>query len=336
MRLSLRTMVTFTALGLASTVVGGIALAGQPDPIVEPVPSPSHTPHGFVQIIGESLSEVTLRPDQESAVEALGAHIEPLQAKVDEAEDELLLALSEQVRDGTIHRQTLEPQVTAYVDARQEVSGELRAALEQLHDLLDPTQREDLADAIESRVHAVRRAILAGQKLNSLAAALDLTDAQKQTIAEGLAQLAPALEHERVAIHQAIEAFRGETFSIEDFLPVSKVPVRAQKRAERIIDLTEAIAAVLDASQREKLADRIRAVATGHADDLTGEAARVPGHHYKDEVVGEAEQDIWAAGGVRRGPWGGVRGGFVVGGAPGFAYRRAAAFPYAAGWGYGW
>ncbi len=332
-------MVTFTALGLATVVAGGMALAGQPAPHAdESVPAPAPTPHGFVQIIGESLSEVTLRPDQETAVEALGAHIEPLQVKVDAAENALLLALSNQVAAGTVNRDALEPLVAGYADARQEVSGDLRAALGELHDLLDPIQREDLADAIESRVHEVRRAILAGERLDSLAEALQLTDAQKQKIADGIAALVPALEQERNAIHAAIEAFRGETFSIEEYLPESKVPERARLRAERIIDLTDAIVGILDAAQREKLAERIRAAVTARGDEPAETAAPIPGHHFKDEAVGEAEQPIWAAGGVRRGAFGGVRGGFVVGGggARGFYYGRAAAFPYAAGWGYGW
>ena len=337
MRLSLRTVVVFSALGLASAVVGGIALAGQPAPHEEPTPTPSHAPHGFVQIIGESLSEVTLRPEQESAVEALGARIEPLQAKVDDAENALLLGLSDQVLMGTISRDALEPLVNGYANARQDASGELRAALAQLHDLLDPSQREDLADAIESRVHDVRLAILAGEKLDALGEQLQLTDAQKQKIADGLAQLAPTLEHERMVIHAAIEGFRGDTFSIEDFLPQSKVPERARLRAERIIDLTDSIVSILDAGQREKLADRIRAAATAQGDEATEPTMPVPHHHLKSaEAVGEAEQHVWVASGVRRGPWGGVRGGFVAGGAPRFFYGRARAFPYAAGWGYGW
>ncbi len=334
MRLSLRTVTVLVSLGLCSAVAGGIAAAGQPGPRTEePPPAPARAPHGFVQILGESLSEVTLRPDQESAVEALGAQIEPLQVKVDAAESALLMALSDQVLTGMIRRDALEPQVAGYAEARQEVSGELRAAIEQLHDLLDPSQREDFADAIESRVHRVRRAILAGEKLDDLAQALQLTDAQKQEISDNLAQLAPSLEHERVAIHAAIEGFRGETFSIEDYLPLAKVPERARQRAERIIDLTDATLRILDADQREKLADRIRDAATERAD----EPEEHPVTHEKgDEHVGEGSQHMWAAAGVRRGAFGGVRGGVVVGGAPGFAYRRAVAFPYAAGWGYGW
>lgn len=330
MRLSVRSMITFTALGLVGAVTGGDAAAGPSAPHpTEQAPAPARTSHGFVQILGEALSEVTLRPDQEAAVEALGTQIEPLQAKVDDAENDILEALAGQVRGGHVDREALEPLVAAYADARQEVSGDLRAALEKLHDLFDASQREDFADAVENRVHGVRRAILAGEQLDDLAQQLALTDAQKQKISEGLQQLAPSLEHERAAIHQAIEGFRGDAFSVEEYLPQSKVPERARRRAERIIDLTDSIVGLLDPAQREKLADRIHEAAKARGDEPTEPTEGA-------DRVGAADQHLWAAGGVRRGRFGGVRGGVVVGGARGYAYGRAVAYPYAAGWGYGW
>ena len=53
------------------------------------------------------------------------------------------------------------------------------------------------------------------------------------------------------------------------------------------------------------------------------------------EDIGETAAPLWAAG-VRRGPFGGVRAGVVVGGAPRYYRGRVAAYPYAAGWGYGY
>lgn len=327
MRMSVRSMVAFTLLGLAAVAAGGIADAGQPAPHAdEPVPAPARTPHGFVQLIGEALSEVSVRPDQEAALEALGRQVEPLQSKVDDAENTLLLALADQVLVGHVDRDALEPQVAQYASARQEVSGELRSVFEQLHDLLDHGQREDFADALESRVHDVRRAILAGEQLDEIGQQLNLTEAQKQAIRDGLQQLAPALERERERIHGVIEAFRGETFSIEEQLPQSQVSERARARADRIIDLTAGLVSILDPAQREKLAARIHEAAAARGDEPTETA----------EDVGSAEDHLWVAGGVRRGRFGGVRAGVAVGGAPRYYYGRAVAYPYAVGWGYGW
>ena len=338
MRLTIRSMVAFTALGLAGVTAGGVAGAEQAThPTEEQAPTPARTPHGFVQIIGESLSEVTLRPDQEAAVEELSKQVEPLEIKVDDAENALLLALADQVAAGKISRDALESEIAAYATARQEVSGELRSAFERLHDLFDAQQREDFADALESRVHDVRLAILDGERLDDLSQQLELTEAQKQKILEDLQAIAPMLEHQRVKLHEIVEAFRGDTFSVEELLPQSQVPERARLRAERIIDLTATFAGVLDAAQREKLAARIREAAQARGDEPgEGEPTGPAEHEQGEEHAGHAAQHVWVAGGVRRGPFGGVRGGVVVGGARGFAFRRTRAFPVAAGWGYGW
>jgi hypothetical protein len=339
MRLSLRSMVAFTALGLVGALSGGSAAADPATPIpgmATPTPGPdvqAPTPHGFVQIIGEAISEVTLRPDQETAVEALSKQIEPLQIKVDNAENGLLLTLADQVQAGRIDRDALAPRITDYVNARLAVRDELREAVEKLHDLLDSGQREDFADAVEDRVYRVRMALLSGEQLDALAQRLNLDDSQKGKISEGLQQIAPALEHERVAIHRAIEGFRGDTFSVESYLPASQLPEKARARAERLVDLTETITDMLDSEQRNKLAARIREAAAARGDE-PADNPTTPADP-QEEHVGTAAQHLWV-GGVRRGPWGGVRGGVVVAGAPGYFFRRARAFPYAAGFGVGW
>src|SRR6185436_17854587 len=103
---------------------------------------------GFVQILEEGLDEVTFRADQVTAVEQLVNQLEPLQARVDQAENNLLLALANQVRIGKLDRSALETQVQAYIDARQAVSKDIRTTIQSLHSILDPAQRVDLADAM--------------------------------------------------------------------------------------------------------------------------------------------------------------------------------------------
>jgi hypothetical protein len=290
----------------------------------------TRSPHGFVQIIGEALSEVDLRPDQETAVEALGNHIEPLEAHVDAAEAAILNALSSGVRAGSIDRAALEPYVTDYVNARVDVSTDLRTAIDKLHSILDSAQRADFADALEARVHSVRMAILSGQRIEGLASALQLTDAQKERILDDLHKIASELEPERTAIHHAIEAFREDAFAIDNVMPKSEVPERARTRATRLIDMTEGLMKLLDSKQREKLADRIHEAATARTPE-TVEATPTP---KGEEQLGEAAQAWWAGRGWRGGGWG-WRRPFVVG-APGFTYGRVYAYPYAAGWGWGW
>jgi len=339
MKSVVRSIVTLAALGLAGTVPCGVAGAAQAPPTAEKAPAaPARTAHGIVQMIGESLGEVTLTADQETIVEALGARVEPLQAVVDEAENALLLALADQIHAGHIDRAALEPQIAAYVSAREALAPELRDALDKLHDALDHEQRADLADALECRVHDVRRAIVSGEKTDELAMKLGLDDKQKASVNEILQNLQPGLETEREALHHAIEAFRDETFGLEKILPAADVPERARHRAEGIIDATVSISDILTPAQREQLAERLRQAAMARSDAAEDQPpAAMPGLSPKSaDLVGEAADALWAAG-FRRGPLGGVRGGVVVTGGAGRYYRgRVGAYPYAAGWGYGY
>lgn len=242
------------------------------------------------------------------------------------------------MHEGKIDRDALEPEVLEYVNARKTASPDLRDALVKLHDLLDSGQRADFADALENRLYEVRHAILSGEQTDEMAERLGLDDKQKEQLQAILASEQPSLDAERDALHQVVEAFRGEEFSPESLLPEADVPDRARTRAEGIIDVTSAFTEILDAQQRDMLAERIREAAMdrgeGHEEHAI-DAAPVTSTK-SAEPVGEASDHIWAGAGVRRGPWGGVRAGVVVGGSPRFAYRRVRAVPFAAGWGYGW
>jgi hypothetical protein len=68
MKSSVRSVITLATLGLAGIAPGGTAGAGQPRGTSQPPQGTEQqpaqegqTPHGFVEIIGESLSEVTSR-----------------------------------------------------------------------------------------------------------------------------------------------------------------------------------------------------------------------------------------------------------------------------------
>lgn len=345
MKSVVRSVITLTALGLAAVLPSGVAGAEQADRelVSEAAKAPIgnvRTVHGLVQLIGEALGEVTLTQEQESVVEALGARVEPLQAAVDDAESTLLLALADQIQRGAVDRSAIEPQVQAYVSARLALSPELRDALDRLHGLLDDEQRADFADALQCRIHAVRRALVTGQKTDKIALALGLDAQQKARVDEILKTEKPGLQAERDVLHRTIEAFRGAELGLEALIPSSEVAGLARQRAERIVNATTSIADILNPGQRQRLAERIReATRVGIEEEPSVEAPAVSPQD--EEPIGTASDAIWAAAGFRRGPFGGVRGGVAVGGrgvwgGPRFAYRRAAAYPYAVGWGYGW
>lgn len=326
MKSLISSIVTFAALGLL-----GVAC----NPGVEPAPAATErtacreaTPHGVVQMIGEALSEVMLTADQEAAVEVLGARVEPLQAEVDRAESELLARLADMAESEHVDRAAMASLINAYVEARVRLAPALRAALEELHGLLDADQRADFADALESAVHQAVRGTALDERVAAFSAELGLDGQKTQELRDRLEQIRPILKAERHDIHEAVEAFRGASFSIEPYLPLADVAPRAQRRAEQIVELTEAILAMLDAEQRAKLAERIRLAA-----EARGEAAEGPGlQSQAAERLGAAADHIWA--GAVRGPRGGRA--VVVGRAGGFYGWRARAYPVAVGWGVGW
>jgi hypothetical protein len=300
--------------------------------MAEPAPT-EPTPHGFAQEIGEALSEVTLNPDQEADVEALGAMVEPREIEVDRAEAALLQALSNQVKAQAINKSALEPEIAAYVAARAQIAEPIRHALEGLHELLDADQRADFADALECGVHDVTREYLSGEKLEAFATKLGLDEQQRQEVRDDFQDLMPMLQHERRTVHAAIEAFRGDSFSLERYFPLEQVAAKARARAERIVDVTDSIMSVLKPDQIAKLAMAIGDAARAKEEKNPGSA---PGEEKKgQENVGTAKQP-WRAGFVRGGWYGRWARPFPVGGARFFYGHRVGAFPVAAGWGWGW
>ncbi len=168
-------------------------------------------------------------------------------------------------------------------------------------------------------------------RLDAFEEALGLDDAQKEQILGDFKQLIPSIRAEHHRIHRAIEGFRADTFSIEDYFPATDVAERAHSRAERIIDVTDEILGILDADQTAKLAARIQAAAAVRG-QMPPVRPVVPAPAPGSETVGAAQDHIWAVG--RRGPWG--RRGVVVGGSGAWYGVRVGAYPVAAGWGLGW
>jgi hypothetical protein len=218
--------------------------------------------------------------------------------------------------------------IAAYVSARVNLAPALRSALEELHAMLDADQRADFADALESAVHEAVMGTAIDERVATFSAEMGLDEPKSRKLREGLEQVRPVLKAERSQIHEAVEAFRGASFAVEPYLPLADVAPRAEQRAERIVELTEALMGMLDAEQRGKLAAHIREAAEGRAEAAEGSGMRPQAA----ERVGSAEGHVWA--GAVRGPRGGRA--VVVGRAGGFYGRRAGAYPVAVGWGVGW
>jgi Spy/CpxP family protein refolding chaperone len=327
-------MITLAAVGLVGVAPGTAAAAQEHAAVAEPA-ADAPTPHGFAQMVGEALAEVTLNADQEADVEALGNTVEPLQREVDKAEAGILSALAEQVKEGKIDRAALEPEISRYITARVQIAGPIRNSLEALHEILDENQRADFTDALECTVHDVTRNYLSAERLDAFAKKLGLDEQQMKDVKEEFAELVPMIRSERNDVHAAIEAFRGDTFALDRYFPRGEVAARAAKRAVRIVDATEALVRILNPEQVMKLAKAIDEAARVQEERATAPSKEMKG----EEEVGTAQQP-WRAGFVRGGWYGGRWARplpvYRPWGAGVWYGRRVAAYPVVAGWGWGW
>jgi hypothetical protein len=301
MKSTFRFMVRIAAVALASAVPGAAASAAEVAvPVENRAPAPAEA-HGFVQLISEALAGVTVNADQEAEIEKLGAHLEPLQIELDKAEGNLLASLAEQVKSETIDRAALQPEIASYVAARETLAKPLHEALEDLHEMLDRQQRADFADALECSVYEVTRALLSHDKLVAFEEKLDLDAAQTQDVKDAF-------------------------FSVEPFFPLAQVGAKAARRANRIIDVTEAILDVLDRDQVDKLAAAIAEAAQAKLEPPSG----TPEAGKPSEPV---EVHAWIAGRVRGfGRFG--RPMFIGSAARHYAWR-VTPFPVVAAYGWG-
>jgi hypothetical protein len=255
-------MITLTALGFAGAFAAPPAAADVRDAPGDT--TPTATPkrqHDIVRMIGDALAEVRLRPDQVTAVNKLHDQVLPLQDHADAMRSTLLLLLADQVSAGHVDDEALEPTLEATAVARETLIKGIRASLEQLHLILDDDQREDFADALESRMHEAVVAHSLDKKLDALSSELSLDDVQKREVKAALDQVATMFRAARREMHQILEAFRGADFVLERILPERDILPKTRAHVEMLVETAESITDVLDTAQRAKYADHIRKLA---------------------------------------------------------------------------
>jgi Spy/CpxP family protein refolding chaperone len=243
--------------------------------VVEESPDVAH-----LHFIKEALSKVSLRPDQQQVVDQLAADAQARHAPIEQARQALANALADQVQAGAIDRASLQTKVDALVQAIDQARPAGRAALVKLHDLLDPTQRNQFVDALEAEFHGHggehggHKGEGRGMMMRKWASDLNLTDQQREQI--HTAMRAQFQGHDGGkggdkeqwrAAHEGgrkmFESFRQDQFTIDPNVTLIGAD-QVQHRVDKIVSFAQTTLPILTPEQRAIAAQKIRTMHAGN------------------------------------------------------------------------
>src|SRR5262249_25479613 len=144
MKLIVRSLLA-VSLGVCTAAGHAIAASAAEAPPATSTETEARAP-GLVGALTDALAKIQLRPDQERAIPAVLEELDQRGAEVGEADKALLLELAAEIDAGRIDRAALEPKVTALANAVGAAGTAMRRGLDKLHEVLDPSQRKELAD----------------------------------------------------------------------------------------------------------------------------------------------------------------------------------------------
>ncbi len=224
--------------------------------------------HGHVKVVAEAIADVPLRSDQRAQIEKLATEADGRQVAVRAARHDLMLALADQVAGGQIDRTSLQPKIDAIGAAALGAQAGDRAALTQLHSILDSSQRSLFVDALESKFqdHGFAHMHMGGGAWKDRWAELNLTDAQVDQI-QGVLHDTFAAHHGDWKAgmdhgHKTLEAFRGDSFAIDQIAPAMDVQAKTTEMSGRFIDIAQRVLPILTPEQRAVAAQKIHSHAT--------------------------------------------------------------------------
>lgn len=250
-----------------------------PQPSTPETAAPSG--QGPEQFILQALSQLQLRPEQTQALQELRSSLEGSDTVVENAQGDLLSALADQLAAGRVDRNALQPQINALVEAVQEASPAMRGFLEELHSILDPAQRAQLANAIQQAMQAGAQPDSSRQMVDALASQLGLSEQQKGQILASMEQSRPMAEQGQQQLARLLEAFKADQFSVDQVIPQTEVPAHAEEMAEGTVSMIDTLARTLTPEQRARLADTVRqSIGTRAIDTRSTEGSLVVGRGF--------------------------------------------------------
>lgn len=242
------------------------------------------------RILKEALAEVDLSAEQRAKVDDLIASTRKALAPTRQARSELLMAVAASVRAGAPDEARIRAKVEALKGAFTAAKPTLAENLNQLHGLLDASQRKALVAALRGRIeahvkaqhgegpHGMRGHHGPPKFLRRLAEALGVTDEQRQAIHDRIHEAFPghgARFHARRGemkrhLDGLAAAFQGDRFDAHAIdLPGPHHDHQAM--LDKAFGLGRTVASLLSADQRERLAAHLEERAKGVADGLLEE-----------------------------------------------------------------
>jgi Spy/CpxP family protein refolding chaperone len=231
-----------------------------------------HHHHGGVTLfIAMSLDTLGVSPDQRATVEALRSDLHARMEQARAAEQSLVATLADGLAAGSIDTAKVDlalARLTAAAGALPDASAD---ALNRLHDVLTPPQRNALVDKVQAHwaVWQKENAAETGAsrpegRLATLQEDLELTTAQVDRIRAALAdetRSVPKLDRAAVATHlrSFSDAFRNERFDARTLTTASSANVQLVGwGGGHVARFVEAVSPVLTQDQRTTLAQELR------------------------------------------------------------------------------
>ncbi len=288
MKRPVRSLCVCSTLALVAALAGSAAadpshVHGQPVPSTEPAPTtpapttpaPGQAPEagsmkppiapgarGMLRVLADALGEISLSPQQRAEIQTLFAQAQARQMPVRMAKRQLMSSLADQIEEGQIDREALEPALARIAAAKEKAEPQDRAAFERLHGILEPDQRDQLADALEQRLEAHVQEHKSNAWVDKAAEKLGLDEQQKQQMRAAVDQHRQKYQAQMQARHDKIvatlEAYRADCFNIDEIAPAEDASKAVHEMSGMMLDLVEGVLPILTPEQRADAARMLR------------------------------------------------------------------------------
>jgi Spy/CpxP family protein refolding chaperone len=262
------------ALAVLATACGGSVASEAPAAAVDGVATKAPVAtasHGHLKLAAEALGEVPLRADQRVQIEKLAVTAEAGQAAVRTARGALMSAIADQIATGQIDKTALQAKIDALGTAAASTQVVERAGLEQLHTILDASQRSLFVDTLRDKMQA-RFAEHAGHKgghfggMKARWAELNLSADQEAQIKTIMHDEFSANRGERGEFRggfergqKTLDAFKGDAFVLDQVAPAMDVRAKSTEMAGRMIDIASKVLPILTQDQKNIAVQKLRA-----------------------------------------------------------------------------